>query len=64
VKLSTLRTVLAIDAKRNMHMHSAYIETAFLNAYLQEEIYMRQPSGAKDGAPRVMRRLKSIYGLK
>jgi hypothetical protein len=45
-------------------MHSAYIETAFLDADLQEEIDMRQPRGAKDGTPRVMRLLKSIYGLK
>jgi hypothetical protein len=64
VKLSILRTVLAIAAKRNMHMHSADIETTFLNADLQEEIYMRQPIGAEDGTPRVMRLLKSIYGLK
>jgi hypothetical protein len=47
-----------------MHMHTADIETVFLNAYLQEEIYMRQPRGAEDGTPRVMRLLKSIYGLK
>jgi hypothetical protein len=45
-------------------MHSVDIETTFLNADLQEEIYMRQPRGAKDGTPRVMRVLKSIYGLK
>jgi histone deacetylase 1/2 len=64
VKLSTLRTLLAIAARRNMHMHSADIETAFLNEYLQEEIYMRQPKGTKDGTPRIMRLLKSIYGLK
>jgi histone deacetylase 1/2 len=64
VKLNTLRTVLAIAAKRNMHMHSADIETAFLNANLQEEIYMRQPRGAKDGTPPVMRLMKSIYGPK
>jgi hypothetical protein len=64
VNLSTLRTVLAIAAKRNMHMHSAYIETAFFNANLQEDIYMRQPRGAEDETPRVMRLLKSIYGLK
>jgi hypothetical protein len=47
-----------------MHMHSADIETAFLNADLQEEIYMRQPRGVEDGTARVMRLLKSIYGLK
>jgi uncharacterized protein (UPF0254 family) len=59
-----MRTFLAIAAKRNMHMHSTDIETTFLNANLQEEIYMRQPSGAEDGTYRVMRLLKSIYGLK
>jgi hypothetical protein len=64
VKLSTLRTVLAITAKRNMHMHSADIESALLNADLQEEIYMHQLKGAEDGKPRVMRLMKSIYGLK
>jgi histone deacetylase 1/2 len=46
VKLGTLRTVMAIAAKRNMHMHSPDIETAFLNADLQEEIYKRHPRGA------------------
>jgi hypothetical protein len=59
-----MRMVLAIAAKRNMYMHSANIETAFLNAYFQENIYMRQPKRAKDGAPRVMRLLMSINGLK
>jgi hypothetical protein len=47
-----------------MHIHSADIETAFLNADFQEEIYMRQPRGAEDGTPRVMRLLKGIDGLK
>jgi hypothetical protein len=36
VKLNTLRTVLVIAAKQNIHNHSADIETAFLNAYLQD----------------------------
>jgi hypothetical protein len=64
VKLGTLRTVPAIAAKRNMHMYSEDIETAFLNADLQEEVYMRQPTWAENGTPRVMRLLKNIYGLK
>jgi hypothetical protein len=64
VELSTLRTVLAIVAKRNMYIHSADIESAFLNAELQEEIYMRQPRGVEDGTTRVMRLFKSIYGLR
>jgi hypothetical protein len=47
-----------------MHMRSADIETAFLNADLQEDIYMRRPKGTEDRTLRVMRLLKSIYGLK
>jgi hypothetical protein len=64
VKLSTMHRVLAIAAKRKMHMHSADIEITSLNANLQDEIYVGQPRGAEDGAPRLMRLLKSIYGLK
>jgi hypothetical protein len=47
-----------------MYMHSVDIETTFLNADLQEEIYMRQSKGSEDGTPRVMRLLKIIYGLR
>jgi histone deacetylase 1/2 len=50
-KLNTLRIVVAIAAKRNMHMHSVDIETAFLNANLHDEIYMRQSRGIEDGTP-------------
>jgi hypothetical protein len=64
VRLNTLRIVMAISAKRNMHIHSANIETAVFNADLQEEIDMHQSRGVEDGTPRVMRLLKSIYGMK
>jgi hypothetical protein len=47
-----------------MHAHSADIETAFLNADLQEGILMRQPKGADHGTSKVMRMLKSICGPK
>jgi hypothetical protein len=64
VKLSTLRIVLAPDAARGMHAHSADFEFAFLNADLQKKIHMRQPKVDDDGTPKVMRLFKSIYGLK
>jgi hypothetical protein len=64
VKINTMRTFLAIAAKRDMHVYSAGIKTTSINSDLQEEIYMRQPKGAEDGTPRVMRLLKNIYGLK
>jgi hypothetical protein len=64
VKISTLRTNLAFAASHGMHAHSADIETAFLNADLQEEIFMRQPNGAHGGTPKVMCLLQIVYGLK
>jgi hypothetical protein len=61
VKLSTLRTFLALMAARGMHAHSFDIETTFLNADLQGEILTRQPKGVADGTSRVLRLLKSSY---
>jgi hypothetical protein len=64
VKLSTVRIVLALMAARGMHARSVDIVTAFLNADLKEDIFMRHPKGAVDSTYRVLRMLKSSYGLK
>jgi hypothetical protein len=40
------------------------VDNAFLNATLQEEIYLKQPEGADDGSGRVYRLRKALYGLK
>lgn len=37
--------------------------TAFLNANVKEETYMKQPQGFDDGTGRVCRLLKALYGL-
>ena len=41
------------------------VETAFLNGYLKEELYMMQPEGFVDpkGANKVCKLQRSIYGL-
>jgi hypothetical protein len=51
-------------AARGMNAHSTDTETAFLNADLHEEIFMRHPKGVVDGNAHVLRLLKRIYGLK
>jgi len=40
------------------------VKTAYLNGYLEEEIYMLQPAGFDDGTGRVYRLKRSLYGLK
>src|SRR5271169_809056 len=40
------------------------ITGAYLNGDLQEEIYMRQPTGFDDNSGRVCRLLRTLYGLK
>ena len=44
-KLSRLRTVLACGVKLGMHFNKMDIKTAYLNAPIQEDIYMEQPEG-------------------
>eukprot|EP00873_Tetraselmis_striata_P040371 jgi/Tetstr1/460635/TSEL_005832.t1 len=55
------RLPLGRHAIGNKWVFKIDIETAFLNASLKEEIYMRQPKGAEDGTDNVLRLLKSIY---
>jgi hypothetical protein len=64
IKLSALRTVLALMAARGMHAHSADMEIAFLNYDLNGQIFMRLPKYVEDGIARVLRLFKSICGLK
>ena len=40
------------------------MKSAYLNGYLEEEIYMKQPPGFNNGSGRVCRLYRSIYGLK
>jgi transposase InsO family protein len=67
-KFTTIRTMLAIAAAKNMNVNQADIKTAYLNAQIEEEIYMEQPEGYEVKGPQgqklVCKLSKSIYGLK
>ena len=63
-KLSTLRTVLACGVKLGMHFNQMDIKTAYLNAPIQEDIYMEQPEGYQKGKQMVCKLKRSLYGLK
>jgi len=60
----TVRTLLAISIHKNYFLFQLDVKTAFLNGFLDEEIYMEQPEGFIQGVKLVCKLNKSIYGLK
>jgi hypothetical protein len=61
----TLRTLLAVVATEDRHLHQLDITTAFLNGVVEEDLYMQQPLGyAGQGDERVGRLRRTLYGLK
>ena len=63
-KLSTLRTVLACRVNLGMLFNQMDIKTAYMNAPLQEDIYMEQPEGYEKGKQMVCKLKRSLYGLR
>lgn len=65
-RLETVRLLLALAAKNNWKVHQMDVKSAFLNGYLEDEIYVEQPPGyAKIGEEnKVCRLKKALYGLK
>ena len=65
-RFGSIRTLLAIAAKRKMYVHQMDVHTAFLNGTLDEDVYMSQPKGFEvEGKEDVVCHLhRSLYGLK
>ena len=66
VKAKSIRIMLIITAVFDLELKHIDFDTAFLNGFLLEEVYMIQPEGFEIGNPlrRVCKLIKSIYGLK
>jgi hypothetical protein len=64
-KAASIRILFALAQAHKLHIHQMDVDTAFLYAPLDEEIYMRAPVGM-EGIPRdyCLRLKKSLYGLK
>lgn len=67
--LSSIRTVLALATAHDWDLFNMDVDTAFLNSPVDEELYVRLPTGhgqgvGPSGREYVLRLLKSIYGLK
>lgn len=64
--MTTIRTVLSMATHQDWEIHQVDIKSAYLNAPLKDDIYMRAPPGyLKPGDERKMLKLlRSLYGLK
>jgi hypothetical protein len=68
IRLSVVCALFALAAADDLECDSIDITTAFLNGYLEEEIYMKPPEGyeqySTDGRLLYCLLLKALYGLK
>ncbi|WP_461521912.1 reverse transcriptase domain-containing protein, partial [Porticoccus sp.] len=63
-RASSIRIVIALAASLRLHLHQMDVVVAFLNAPLDEVIYMKPPLGMDCPEGMVLRLKKSLYGLK
>ncbi len=68
VSFGTLRLLFQLAVQYGLDIQQTDVDSAFLYADLQEEIYMEKPEGFKRWAsgavPLVCKLLKVVYGLK
>ena len=66
VSFDSIRTILAISAKKNFKLHHMDVSNAFLNGNLNENILMSQPEFfvEDENERKVCKLKKAIYGLK
>lgn len=64
VSTTVIRLILAIAAINNWDVRQLDIETAYLNAAVREDIYMRAIPGFPIDRGKVLKLNKSLYGLK
>ena len=65
-RLDTVRTLLAIAAQHKWQVYHMDVKSAFLNGFLEEEVYVNQPPRfeVQEQPAKVYRLNKSLYGLK
>ena len=65
-RLDTVRTMLAMGGHHKWKVYQRDVESTFLNGILQEEVYVKQPSGYQilGHEHKFYRLKKALYGLK
>ncbi len=63
-KATTFRLMLALTQAYNLHLHQLDVDSAFLYADLDEEVFMTPPPGMELDEGFCLKLLKSLYGLK
>jgi len=66
VKPATICTILSLAVSSNWSLQQLDVQNVFLNGYLEETVYMKQPPGFHDSSrPHDVCQLhKALYGLK
>jgi hypothetical protein len=64
IRMASLRLFLAIAAARDFELCMLDIDTAFLDASIKEDVYIRQPLGFLDGTSKVCHIKRCLYVLK
>ncbi|WVZ75487.1 hypothetical protein U9M48_023533 [Paspalum notatum var. saurae] len=64
--LEAIRILLAFAASKSFKLQQMDVKSAFLNGFIEEEVYVRQPSGFESARfpGRVYKLRKALYGLK
>jgi hypothetical protein len=65
-RLEAIRILLADACAHNIKLYQIDVNSAFLNGYINEEVYVEQPSSFKDDKKpnHVYKLKKTLYGLK
>jgi hypothetical protein len=65
-RLEAIRLLLAYTCSMNFQLFQMDVKSAFLNGYINEEVYVKQPPGFEDfkHPSHVFKLKKALYGLK
>ncbi|WVZ70238.1 hypothetical protein U9M48_018918, partial [Paspalum notatum var. saurae] len=65
-RLEAIRILLAFEASKGFKLQQMDVKSAFLNGFIEEEVYVRQPPVFKSARfpDRVYKLRKALYGLK